>query len=417
MSAATPQLLSAGRVAVSTEKGPESTSESLLADLAFVRLVRWVFTSRLVCLALAAPAALTNDSTTVASGISLCLLTVSSLVFSRSNGLIRTLIRHPLLASIDVGVSIALLISVEAGQPAALTVVCSGLVAGLLFPRRVLVVLVVPLVIGSLGAPAAVLVTAPEHWQGWLALVAGLPALVLGVSVIGSVVRRSVQDMIQARHEVAEAVAAVGAADERARLARGMHDSVGKSIHGISLGARALKRMVDKDPAMARDLAGSLAESAEQAAQEARALLVSLRVGQFDRPTVDVLSEALAQWEAATSISCRLNKVEAVDAAHEVTTQLVHAVGEMLHNIDKHAQATTVDVVLAGDARLIEVEVTDNGIGFDLSRCAERERAGHFGLRGLRERAAQVGGSVQIDSTRGKGTHIRWTALRHPPNP
>jgi signal transduction histidine kinase len=106
-----------------------------------------------------------------------------------------------------------------------------------------------------------------------------------------------------------------------------------------------------------------------------------------------------------------------VDAAAEVTTQLVHALGEMLHNIDKHARATTVDVVLTGDARLIALEVTDNGIGFDVARSAERERAGHFGLRGLSERAHQVGGSVQIDSTRGKGTRIRWTALRHPLHP
>lgn len=99
----------------------QTTSEPLLADLGFVRLVRWVFTSRLVCLALAAPAALTSDSTTAASGLSLCLLTLSSLVFSRSDRLIRTLIRHPLLASIDMGVSIALLISIPSGQPAALT--------------------------------------------------------------------------------------------------------------------------------------------------------------------------------------------------------------------------------------------------------------------------------------------------------
>lgn len=289
--------------------------------------------------------------------------------------------------------------------------------AGLLFPRRVLLVLVVPLIIGSFGAPAAVVVTAHEDWQSWLALVAGLPALVLGVTVIGSVIRRSVQDMIQARHEVAEAVAAMGAADERARLARGMHDSVGKSIHGLALGAKALKRLVDSDPARARELAGSLADFADQAAHEARALLVTLREGQFDRPTVDVVSEALATWEGTSGVRCRLHRVEAVDAAAEVTTQMVHALGEILHNDDKHAVATTVQVVLTGDAHLIELMVSDDGVGFDLDRCAERESAGHFGLRGLRERAQQVGGSVQIDSTPGKGTQIRWTALRHPPRP
>ncbi|HZA71650.1 MAG TPA: hypothetical protein VE476_01935, partial [Propionibacteriaceae bacterium] len=204
------------------------TSEALLTDPGYVRLVRWVFTARLVCLALATPAALTIATSAPVATISLFLLTISSLVFSRSDRLIATLIRHPLLASLDTAVSIALLTTVNAGQPTALTVVCTALVAGLLFPRRVLVLLVVPLVIGSLGAPAALLSTAPTSWQGWLALVAGMPALVLGVCVIGSVVQRNVQSMVEARQQAAEAVAAVGAAQERARLARDMHDSVGK---------------------------------------------------------------------------------------------------------------------------------------------------------------------------------------------
>lgn len=393
------------------------TSEPLLGDLGFVRLVRWVFTARLVCLALAAPAALTSVSTSPAASISLCLLTVASLVFSRSDRLIRTLIRHPLLASLDTAVSVTLLISIDVGQPAALTVVCSSLVAGLLFPRRVLLVLMVPLAIGSFGAPTAVLVTAPDDWKGWLALVAGLPALVVGVSVVGSVVRHSVQAMIEARHEVAEAVAAVGAADERARLARGMHDSVGKSIHGLALGAKALKRLVDQDPVRARELAGSLADSADQAAREARALLVSLREGQIDRPTVDVVGELVAEWEQQTGVRARLTQVQAVDAAPVVTMQMRYALQEILHNIDKHSEATEVDVALRGNDRVIELEVTDNGVGFDLGCGAEREAAGHFGLRGLQERARQVGGAVQIDSTPGQGTEIRWTALRQPPAP
>ena len=72
---------------------------SLLADRQFVRLVRWVFTARLVCLALAAPAALIGPGATAAATASLLLLTASSLVLSRSDRVIRLLIAHPLLAS------------------------------------------------------------------------------------------------------------------------------------------------------------------------------------------------------------------------------------------------------------------------------------------------------------------------------
>ena len=395
-----------GRLAV-------GSSEPLLADRGYVQLVRWVFTARLVCLALAAPAVFLAESTTAAAALSLALLTVSSLVLGRSDALIRVLIRHPLLASLDTALSIALLVSVPVGQPATLTVVCSALLAGLLFPRAVLVVLLVPLVVASLGAPAAFVGTAPSSWTGWLALLAGLPTLVIGVCAIGSGVRRSTQAMIQARHEVAEAVAAVGAADERARLAREMHDSVGKSIHGIALGAKALRRMVDSDPARARDLASGLAGAADQAAREARALLLTLRVGQHDRPTVDVVTEVLRGWERESGVPARLTEVVVVDADPEVTRQLAAALGEILHNIAKHAQASEVVVELVGTDTEIALVVTDDGVGFDADRTEELERAGHFGLRGLAERAAAVNGSVVIDSVLGEGTTVTWTARRH----
>jgi signal transduction histidine kinase len=72
-----------------------------------------------------------------------------------------------------------------------------------------------------------------------------------------------------------------------------------------------------------------------------------------------------------------------------------------------------VTVRLTGDAELIQLEVTDDGVGFDVSRAAAHEADGHFGLRGLRERAEQVGGSVDISSEKRKGTTVRWTAQRH----
>jgi signal transduction histidine kinase len=241
-----------------------------------------------------------------------------------------------------------------------------------------------------------------------------LPALVVGVSVIGSVVRQNVTALIEARIEVAEAVAAAGAAEERARLARDMHDSVGKSLHGISLGAKALRRAIGRDPVLAGELATSVAESADQAAVEARTLLMSLRRGQDDRPTVEVVSEVIERWRQDTGIAARLSAVRVVDAAPAVTGQLQLALSEILHNIAKHAQASQVDIVLAGGPDTIELDVTDDGVGFDPALLRSREAAGHFGLRGLRERAEQLGGTAAIESQPGKGTCVRWTASRHP---
>jgi signal transduction histidine kinase len=293
-------------------------------------------------------------------------------------------------------------------------VVCSALLAGLLFPHRFLVLLTVTLALGSLGAPRSLLGTPPHTWSGWLALIAGIPALVVSFAAIGALVRTTVDGAVRARREVAAAVAAAGAADERARLARDMHDSVGKSLHGISLAASALRRTVEDNPSAARLLAGELAVASEQTAQEARALLVSLRRGQVDRPTVDVLREILDEWRRSCDVVADIAVVEAVDADPAVTAQMAAALREILHNIGKHARATRVEVELAGRAGLLELTVRDDGVGFDPHRARRLESSGHFGLRGLAERAAQVGGSVTIDSVRGKGTTITWTASRQP---
>lgn len=391
----------------------ESGDAPLASDPGYLRLVRWVFHARLLCLLLATPAAVAAGASPLAA-LSLMLLVISSLLFGLRDRRIQVLIRHPLLAMVDVALTLGLLLSVDAAQPAALTVVCSALLAGLLFPRRFLVVLTTTLAIGCLAAPRSLLGTQPQSWTDWLALVAGTPALVVSFAGIGALVRATVDGAVRARQEVAAAVAALGAADERARLARDMHDSVGKSLHGISLASLALRRTVEDDPVAARQLAGDLASASEQAAAEARALLVSLRRGQVDRPTVDVISEILDDWRSTSGTEAELSVVEAVDADPAVTEHVAAALREMLHNIAKHADATRVEVELADRGGLLELTVIDDGVGFDLRRARRLESGGHFGLRGLRERAEQAGGSVDIDSVRGKGTTIRWSAARQP---
>lgn len=389
-------------------------ADAVLDDPGYLRLVRWVFHARLLCLLLATPATLAGPDPDPGAALALLLLACASLLFGLGNRQIRVLIRHPLLGMVDIVLTLGLLVSVDSAQPAALTVVCSALLTGLLFPRRFLVVLTATLAVGSLGAPRTLLGTLPETWTAWLALIAGTPALVVSFVIIGVLVRAAVVSAVEARSEVAAAVAAVGAADERARLARDMHDSVGKSLHGISLAASALRRTVDDDPVAARTLAGELASASQIAAQEARQLLVGLRRGQTDRPTVDVVREILDAFSTDTGVNTRLTVVRGVDADPAVTVQLAAALREMLHNIDKHAEATLVEVELTADAEGLELVVRDDGVGFELSSARKNEAQGHFGLRGLHERAAQVGGTMTIDSDKGEGTTIRWTARRQP---
>jgi len=126
-----------------------------------------------------------------------------------------------------------------------------------------------------------------------------------------------------------------------------------------------------------------------------------------------VVTEILQDWARETGTPARLTDVVVVDADPEVTRQLTAALGEILHNIAKHARASEVVVSLVGTDTEIALVVTDDGVGFDTANADDRERAGHYGLRGLRERAAAVNGSVLIDSKLGEGTTVTWTAQRH----
>lgn len=387
-----------------------AVSLELLRDAHFVLVVRWVYTARLVCIAVAAPIAALHGSP-LAIG-SLLLLTVATVLWSRSGRLLRLMIMHPLLGSLDVALSVVVLLGVTEAQPWTLTAVCSALGAGLLFPRRLVWLLVVPLALAAMWAPT--LLAGEPGWEDWLTALAGLPALVVGVALIGAVIRQSTLARLAAQSEVAETLSAIGAAEERARLAREMHDSVGKSLHGISLTAYALRRAVDHQPELLPELADGLASASQTAAAEARRLLIALRRDQHDRPTVEVVEERLRAWSKRTGIPAELNQIAAVDADPRVTTELVLALEEMLHNIEKHARASTVRVALRGGPDEIELEVADDGVGFDPAGLAAREHEGHFGQRGLRERAEALGGSATITSQPGGGTTVCWKARRQP---
>jgi signal transduction histidine kinase len=88
----------------------------------------------------------------------------------------------------------------------------------------------------------------------------------------------------------------------------------------------------------------------------------------------------------------------------DVEEGLYRVAQEALNNILKHARASSVAVSLSQSQEVVTLEIIDNGTGFD--PLAARERGG-FGLRGMEERAARLGGQLVIDSTPGKGTRIQ----------
>jgi signal transduction histidine kinase len=198
---------------------------------------------------------------------------------------------------------------------------------------------------------------------------------------------------------------------ERNRLARDLHDSVTQALYGVTLYAEAAARQLSLGEAgMASDHLREIRATAQEALREMRLLIFELR------------SPMLRQEGLAAALQARLEAVEGRlglktefrgegdgHLSPEVEEGLYRVAQEALNNALKHAYASSVTVYLHQDERVVTLEIADDGTGFD--PIAARQRGG-FGLRGMEERAARLGGKLRVQSSPGKGTRVRVEVYR-----
>ena len=189
--------------------------------------------------------------------------------------------------------------------------------------------------------------------------------------------------------------------EERARLARELHDAVSQRLFSIRLHARAAEVLVAKDPAKAVAELGAIAELGAQAHGELRAVIDGLAP-----PELDGLAESLRRYAQlagrAHGISVRVAAADLPELAPPVQAAAFRVAQEALHNALRHSGAADVSVMLSRTRRRVILEVADDGTGFD-----PRLAAGGLGLTSMRERAAAVGGTLRISSAPGAGTTVR----------
>ena len=198
--------------------------------------------------------------------------------------------------------------------------------------------------------------------------------------------------------------------EERARLARELHDDTAQSLAGLLLGLGGLQKAPDVRMArrLARDLHARTAEALANVRLMARGL----------RPSVlDDLGLAAALERYALELS-RAREVEIAVHANGITTDrlppeietaLYRIAQEALTNVAKHAQARRAAVVLGREGGVVRMSVSDDGVGFDASRGDAGGAGDRLGLQGLMQRATLLAGSVVVDSVPGRGTVITVT--------
>ncbi|MFJ5996512.1 ATP-binding protein [Streptomyces sp. NPDC092370] len=384
-------------------------------------MCRQVFGFRLAMIALATPTALVNANdglpTRLVGAAVVVTFMTSYVLFRDWERFGPLLLRHPSLLAADTLFGSLLLIAAGPDSTLAYVSVCTPLLAGLVYGWRGAAVF------ASVQALLLLLIhAAQENPAPGLTESALLPGLCVIAGAVGSSLRNlmlrfgaatQALTTVQARLAVTEAVSA-----ERARLAREMHDSVAKTLHGVALAADGLTTSANADrmdPALVRQQAALVARSARRAAAESRELLADLRRESDPGQGTDVLVELAARtrdFSTRTGLPAvyrptGANAVPPVPPA--VARQLLTIASEAMENAHRHAHPTRVDVRAGVHGDLLRISVHDDGRGLPPGTTLEQlRRAGHFGLVGMVERAASVGARIRI----GRGGHPQGTEVR-----
>ncbi|MDX2272147.1 MAG: sensor histidine kinase [Cyanobacteriota bacterium] len=194
------------------------------------------------------------------------------------------------------------------------------------------------------------------------------------------------------------------ALEERNRIAREIHDSLGHALTALNLQLEGALRLWSTNPAAARDFLTEAKKLGSTALKEVRQSVAALRRDPMEGLSLsdgilslvrDVQSVMPLRPTCAIDIDANLNLPQ------EVKTSLYRIIQEALTNICKYAAASQVAIVLQSKGSRLHLTIQDDGKGFDV----QQNRMG-FGLQGMRERATALGGWLKVDSQPGSGCRI-----------
>ncbi len=192
--------------------------------------------------------------------------------------------------------------------------------------------------------------------------------------------------------------------EERQRLARELHDSVSQALYGIILGADAARSLLERDPGRVAEPLDYLSSLAEAGLAEMRALIFELRPESLESEgLVTALEKRAEALKARHETEVKTDLSGEPRVSQEAKEALYRVAQEALHNTVKHSRATTVALRLGQGAGFVSLTVQDDGVGFDPAG----DFPGHLGLKSMRERAERLGGTLELESSPGKGTRVR----------
>jgi signal transduction histidine kinase len=240
-----------------------------------------------------------------------------------------------------------------------------------------------------------------------LTLIGVVVAPIIGITIMTSMKQRErlatlVAELQASRAESARLSREAGAAAERERLAREIHDTLAQGFTSIVALAQAVEPELESDTAAAKRHLELIRTTARENLAEARVMVAELTPTELrEGSLVGAIQRQCDRLSAETGIAATLRvdgELPPLGMATDVV--LLRAAQEAFANIRKHSQASGVTVALSPVDCGVRLTVADNGIGLS------DEHIEGFGLRGMRARAKQVGGKIAMSPTPGGGTTV-----------
>jgi signal transduction histidine kinase len=250
-------------------------------------------------------------------------------------------------------------------------------------------------------------------WPAILGVMLFLAFSLLAVAYVATIVRQSqerqrlIDQLHAAQAGLAEAERQAGILEERQRLARDIHDTLTQGFASIVMLLEAAEASFGRDHRAGRHVARAL-QSARDNLAESRRLVWALRPEALaDTPlpvALDRLARQLAEETGIRADTVVTGTVRQLEAEQE--TALLRAAQESLANVRKHARAMGVTLTLSymGDVTVLDIQ--DDGVGFVAPAEPEVATDGGLGLRAMRERVEDMGGTVSVESAAGEGTTV-----------
>jgi len=193
--------------------------------------------------------------------------------------------------------------------------------------------------------------------------------------------------------------------EERRRVSREIHDGPAQAMANIVFRAEVCERLIDVDMVRARKELADLREQVRVCLKETRKIIFDLRPMTLDDlglvPTIKRFLDIAKERSGLITVVRLIGEERRLDSYVEVG--IFRTIQEAVNNIEKHAEASLVNVVIEFGRDMLAVSIEDNGIGFD---SAENVGSESFGLVGMRERIHLLNGQLTIRSVKGTGTKI-----------